>query len=194
MANSYVDSTARVSSDAEIGVGSKVWMNAQVREGARIGRDCVLSKGVYVGVGVQVGDGSKVQNYVSIFEGVNLGECVFCGPHMTFTNDPDIRISPSEYEPSTTEVGNWASFGAHSTILPGLSIGSYSIIGAHSLVTKDVPDHALVFGNPARIRGVVCYCGEKISSLDGAPEESEYHCESCGEEVNINLTEYSNFS
>jgi len=188
--NIYIHETAQVDNACSIGSGTNVWMNCQVRRGAEIGAGCTLSKGVYIGVDVVIGDGCKIQNGVSIFEGVTLENNVFCGPHMTFTNDLNIRINPNEYEPIPTYVEEGASIGAHATILPGHTIGGYSIVGAQSLVTKDVPSFALVYGNPARIRGVVCYCGEKLVDFEEIGEESEFHCTECGEYINIDTDEF----
>ncbi|MCS3856501.1 acetyltransferase-like isoleucine patch superfamily enzyme [Salinibacter ruber] len=191
MSNVYIDDTASVDDGASVEKGTKIWRNCQVREGAKIGGDCTLSKGVYVGKNVEVGDGCKIQNGVSIFEGVVLEEEVFCGPHMTFTNDKNIRINPDEYTPIPTYVKRSASMGAHATVLPDLTIGEYALVGAQSLVSKDVPAFALVYGNPARIRGVVCYCGRKLSDVGGIRRGDRFECAECGEVVEINETDFA---
>jgi acetyltransferase-like isoleucine patch superfamily enzyme len=191
MSEKYIDGSAKVENGVSIGNGTNIWRNCQVRKGAYIGDNCVLSKDVYIGIGVDIGEGCKIQNGVSVFEGVTLENNVFCGPHMTFTNDRNIRINPSEYNPIPTYVEEWASIGAHATILPGITIGKYAVVGAQSLVTKDVPAFALVYGNPARIQGIVCYCGEKLISAEEMGEESEFRCSECGEVVNINREAFS---
>lgn len=183
----FVHETAVVSEEANIGPGTQIWVNTQVREKADIGEECVLSKDVYVDRNVVMGDGCKIQNGVSVYEGITMEDKVFCGPHMTFTNDLNIRINPEEYEPISTHVKNWASIGAHATVLPDLTIGEYAMVGAHTLVTGDVPDHALVYGVPGELRGVVCYCGRKIRNIEELDDvQPSYRCSDCDETVSIN--------
>ncbi len=163
--------TADVSPDAIIGPGTAIWHHCQVREGARIGRGCILSKGVYVDAGVVIGDNVKVQNYVSIYHGVILEDGVFCGPHCVFTNDKRPRaVNPDgslkagdDWELAETRVKTGASIGANAVVVCGVTIGDWAMVGAGSVVTRDVPDHGLVWGNPARLRGFVCACGERLS-------------------------------
>ncbi len=178
----FIHSTAIVDPKAKVGKGSKIWVGCQVRENASIGDDCILSKGVYVDAGVKIGDRVKIQNHVSIFHGVSIGDGVFVGPHVCFTNDrlpravnPD--MSPkgaSDWKVSPILVEAGASIGANSTVIPGVRIGKWSMVGAGSVVTKDVPPHALVAGNPARIIGWVCACGNRV------PEGTANHrCKEC---------------
>ena len=162
--------TADVSARAEIGEGTCIWNFAQVREGAHIGKNCILSKGVYVDAGVHIGDNCKLQNNVSVYHGVTIGDGVFVGPHVCFTNDmqprainPDGSLkSASDWMATETRVGYGAAIGANSTIRCGIVIGQWAMIGAGSVVTKDVPDYGLVYGNPASLQGYVCMCGEKL--------------------------------
>jgi UDP-2-acetamido-3-amino-2,3-dideoxy-glucuronate N-acetyltransferase len=162
--------TADVSPQAEIGEDTRIWHQAQVREGARIGRQCIVGKGVYVDKDVQIGDRVKLQNYASIYHGVKLEEGVFVGPHVVFTNDrfpravtPDGRLQGDEdWQVSRTLVKAGASVGAGSVVLPGVTIGRFAMIGAGSVVTRNVPDHAIVFGNPARQWGFACCCGRPL--------------------------------
>ncbi len=166
--------TADVSIHAVVGDGTQIWHEAQVREGARVGKQCRLGKGVYIDANVVVGDHCKIQNRVSVYQGVSIGNRVFVGPHACFTNDlvpraarPDWKVHPGEnkspeWEVVKTTVEDGASIGANATILCGITIGSYAMVGAGSVVTKDVPPHALVVGNPARLRGYVCECGRKL--------------------------------
>jgi acetyltransferase-like isoleucine patch superfamily enzyme len=169
--------TADVSPRAQIGEGSSIWHQAQVREGARIGRNCILSKGVYVDAGVILGDNVKVQNYVSIYHGVTIDDGVFCGPHCVFTNDKQPRaINPDsslkaadDWTLSETRVKTGASIGANAVIVCGVTVGTWAMIGAGSVVTCDVPDHGLVFGNPARLHGFVCACGHQLGLLKESP-------------------------
>lgn len=168
--------TADVSKDAVIGDGTQIWHESQVREGARIGKHCRLGKGVYIDKNVAVGDHCKIQNRVSVYQGVTIGNRVFIGPHACFTNDllpratrPDWKLHEgedrlAEWEVVETVVEDGASIGANATILCGITIGTASMIGAGSVVTKDVPPHALVAGNPARVRGYVCECGRKLDA------------------------------
>jgi acetyltransferase-like isoleucine patch superfamily enzyme len=162
--------TADVSDKAEIGDGTSIWNYAQVREKVRIGQNCILSKGVYVDAGVTIGDNCKLQNNVSVYHGVVLADGVFAGPHVCFTNDMQPRAvnadgsikSASDWTVSETHVGYGAAIGANSTIRCGVRIGKWAMIGAGSVVTKDVPDYGLTYGNPARLHGFVCHCGEKL--------------------------------
>ncbi len=171
-----VHPTANVSKDAVVGDGTQVWHEAQVREGARIGRHCRLGKGVYVDAGVTVGDHCKLQNGATVYRGVTIGDRVFVGPHAVFTNDPypraartDWRTHPGEdkspeWEVVKTVVEDGASIGANATVLCGLTIGENAMVGAGAVVTKDVPRHALVVGNPAKVCGYVCDCGRRLDA------------------------------
>jgi len=186
---------ADVSPEASVGEGTRIWQHAQLREGACIGQECVIGKGVYVGVGVSIGDRVKVQNYASIYEGVTLADGVFVGPHVCFTNDrlpravnPDGSLkSSADWELIPTFVQEGASIGAHATVLCGITIGSWAMVGAGSVVTQDVPDHGLVWGNPARLQGFVCRCGERLERGDGAAGERTgalvLRCEKCGASI-----------
>ena len=177
--------TADVSKDATIGDGTSVWNFSQIREGAVIGSECILSKGTYVDFGVRIGNRVKIQNNVSVYHGVTIADGVFVGPHACFTNDKYPRaVNPdgtlkgsSDWEVSRTTVEQGASIGANATILPGLTIGSFAMIGGGAVVSKDVPAHALVFGNPARIHGYVCKCGFLISK--GAERPAILTCPKC---------------
>src|SRR3989338_3614064 len=166
-----IHKTAEVSEMAKIAETAKIWNWVQVREGAHIGENTILSKGVYVDFEVCIGKNVKIQNNVSVFHGVTIKEGVFVGPHVCFTNDkipravnPDMSLkSASDWKVSEIIVEEGASIGANATILPGVKVGKFALIGAGSVVTKDVPDFALVIGNPARIVGYVCKCGKKFT-------------------------------
>jgi len=156
--------TAEVSPQATVGDGTQIWHWVQVREGARIGRDCVLGKDVYVDVDVVLGDGCKVENFASIYRGVTLGDRVFVGPHVCFTNDPYPRADPAGWEVVPTRVEAGASIGANATVLCGVMIGKRAMVAAGAVVTKDVPAHALVAGVPAKVVGWVCDCGRRLDA------------------------------
>ena len=166
----YAHPTADVSGDAQIGEGTKIWNWVQVREGARIGRECILSKGVYIDKGVQIGNFVKIQNHVSVFHGVSIEDGVFIGPHVCFTNDLRPRAVNENFEPASEEdweeaktlVEKGASIGANSTIIAPRRIGSFAMIGAGSVVTKDIPEYALAYGNPAVVAGMVDEAGKVI--------------------------------
>lgn len=164
--NVFIHHTAEVSEKAIVGENTRIWNNAQVREGSVIGKDCIVGKDVYVDLDVQIGNRVKIQNGVSVYRGVILEDDVFCGPHMTFTNDLYPRASVSDFELYTTIVRKGASIGAHATIVCGVEIGEYAMVGAGAVVTRKVPPFALVYGNPARIHGYVSKNGEKLNFSD----------------------------
>jgi UDP-2-acetamido-3-amino-2,3-dideoxy-glucuronate N-acetyltransferase len=158
-----VHETAVVDQPAQIGAGTKVWHFSHVMAGARIGRDCTLGQGCYVGGEVVIGDRVKVQNNVSLFDGVVLEDDVFVGPSVVFTNVENPRAPiPRKSEFKTTTVRRGASVGANATLLPGVTLGQYSFIAAGAVVTRDVPDFALMAGVPARQIGWMSRFGLKL--------------------------------
>ncbi len=161
----YVNDHAVVDDNVEIGEGTKIWHFTHVQSGAKIGKKCVLGQNVNVGNNVTIGNFVKIQNNVSVYEGVTLEDYVFCGPSMVFTNILDPRSKypqvGSQYYIKTL-VKEGASLGANSTIVCGHTIGKYALVGAGAVVTKDVPDYALVVGNPARIIGWVSEAGKRL--------------------------------
>lgn len=167
--NIFIHDTSIVEADVLIGNDTKIWALCQIRKDAQIGNDCILGRGVFVDAGVRIGNRAKIQNYVSIFEGVTIEDGVFVGPHVCFTNDlipravnPDMTLkSANDWEITPTLVQSGASIGANSTIICGVTIGRWAMIGAGSVVTKDIPDHSLFVGNPARQIGFVCKCGNR---------------------------------
>jgi UDP-2-acetamido-3-amino-2,3-dideoxy-glucuronate N-acetyltransferase len=195
----FVHPTTDVSPRARIGRGTKIWQHCQVREDAVIGEGCVLSKGVYIDFGVKIGSSVKIQNGISVYHGVTLEDGVFCGPHCVFTNDrqprainPDGSLkSPDDWVLSETLVKKGASIGAHATIVCGVTIGSWAMVGAGSVVTRDVPDYGLVYGSPARLHGFVCACGEKLmAGTVSGDDYLEMVCLKCGAAVRIPSSEY----
>lgn len=158
-----VHESAFIDDGVAIGEGTQIWHYSHIRKGARIGRNCKIGQNVMVGLNVNIGNGVKIQNNVSVYEGVTLKDFVFCGPSMVFTNviNPRSEI-PRMHELKPTLVKRGATLGANCTILCGITIGRYAFVGAGAIVTKNVPDYALMIGHPARVRGWVCECGNKL--------------------------------
>lgn len=182
--NVHIEDSAVVSERAAIGEGTNIWHFAQVRENASIGRNCNIGKGVYIDFDVNIGDNVKIQNLVSVYHGVIIEDDVFVGPHVVFTNDMYPRSFSGEswkVYPTTIEKG--ASLGANSTIICGNSVGEYAMVGAGSVVTEDVPCHALVVGNPARIIHAVCMCGQPLNDDDVVAGVDI--CHTCGRKNDI---------
>ena len=162
-----------------IGDDTKIWHFTHVMSGARIGRGCNIGQNVVISPDVVVGDNVKIQNNVSLYTGVILEDDVFCGPSMVFTNVVNPRSHVSrKHEYQQTLVRRGATIGANATVVCGHTIGRYAFIGAGAVVTKDVPDHALVVGNPGRITGWMCECGVKLASGSKPPAGST--CATCG--------------
>ena len=186
----YVHPTAEVSPDARVGAGTRIWRQAHVRERARIGEQCNIGKGVYIDTHVQIGSMVKIQNHASLFEGVTLEDGVFIGPHVCFTNDllpraitPDGRLkSADDWTITPTLVKYGASIGAGAVIVCGITIGTFALVGAGAVVTRDVPPHALVFGNPARQHGYVCRCSRRLDQVHEEDGERTGWCEACQQE------------
>lgn len=171
----FVHETAVIDSPSEIGSGSKIWHFSHVLKNCRIGENCNIGQNVVIGPEVTIGAGCKIQNNVSVYKGVTLEDFVFCGPSMVFTNifNPRAHIRRmDEVRPTLVKTG--ASIGANATIVCGITIGRYAFVGAGAVVTRDVPDYALVVGNPARQRGWMCACGAKLTA--------DLCCEACGEQ------------
>lgn len=175
----YKHESAYVDEPSEIGEGTKIWHFCHVQKNAKIGKNCVLGQNVNVANNVTIGDYCKIQNNVSIYEGVTLEDYVFCGPSMVFTNvlDPKCKypqVGAEFYKLTLVKEG--ASIGANATIVCGNTVGRHTMIGAGAVVTKDVPDYALIVGNPGRIVGWVSEAGKKLEfDKDGLA-----HCEKSG--------------
>jgi acetyltransferase-like isoleucine patch superfamily enzyme len=180
--NFSIHSTAEVSPKAQIGSGTRIWHFVQIREGVTIGQNCIIGKDVYVDFDVKIGDNVKIQNSALIYHGATLESGVFIGPQVCLTNDRLPRAINSDGQlkgnddwvvgPILIKYG--ASIGAGSTILPDVTIGRFALVGAGSVVTRDVPDHGLVVGNPARLVGYVCHCGRKMEQ-----QVDVWHCLVC---------------
>lgn len=166
----YIHPSATVEDGAQIGSDTKIWHLVQVRSGAVIGAECIIGRGCFIDSGAVIGNRVKIQNYVSVYHGVTIEDGVFIGPNAVFTNDkvpraiaPDGSLkSAADWVVSATRVGYGASIGANATIVCGVTIGRWAMIGSGAVVTKDVPDYAVVVGNPARVIGRVDEAGRRV--------------------------------
>ena len=191
-----VHPSAEVSDKARIGEGTAIWNQAQVREDATIGTGCNIGKNVYIDFGVKIGDKVKIQNNACVYHGVEIENEVFIGPGVSFTNDLYPRASlwdTSRVQKTKVMLG--ASIGANSTIVCGdRIIGRYAMVGAGSVVTKNVPDYGLVVGNPARLIGFVCTCGFKLDFKEKSKEDVIMHCSKCEMDIKISQEDYKKLS
>jgi UDP-2-acetamido-3-amino-2,3-dideoxy-glucuronate N-acetyltransferase len=172
----FVHESSYVDEGCQIGEGTKIWHFSHVMKGSVIGPACNIGQNVVVSPGVRLGRGCKIQNNVSLYTGVVLEDFVFCGPSMVFTNVVNPRsevVRKDEYKATLVKRG--ASLGANATVVCGITIGQYAFVGAGAVVTRDVPDFALVIGNPARRSGWMCRCGVKLRT-NGATTS----CAACG--------------
>lgn len=179
----FIHESTYVDEGVEIGTGSQIWRFSHILKNTRIGKHCKIGQNVAIGPNVTIGNGCKIQNNISIYEGVTLEDEVFCGPSMVFTNVLNPRSAiPRMKELKPTLVRKGATIGANATVVCGHTIGRYGFVGAGAVVTKDVPDYALVVGNPAKITGWMCECGVKLQ-FDGLHEKNEEKavCNSCDE-------------
>lgn len=186
----FVHPTAEVSDKAKIGARTRIWHFAHIREDAYIGENCSISKDVYIDVGVSVGNNVKIQNGVSVYKGVTVEDEVFLGPNATFSNDLYPRVFPTDWKILATLIKRGASVGANATIVCGVTLGEYCMVGAASVVTKNVPPYGLVVGNPARLTGFVCKCGHKAYLKEKKKDFALLECEACKEFVSVPVDTY----
>ncbi len=179
----FAHPTAEIDEGVSIGEGSRIWHFSHVLKGSRIGRNCRIGQNVVIGPNVAIGNNVKIQNNVSVYDGVTLEDDVFCGPSMVFTNviNPRSEI-PRMRERKETLVKKGATLGANSTIVCGHTVGRYAFVGAGAVVTKDVPDYALVLGNPGRVSGWMCRCGIRLREIG----KGAWTCPECGREYEKN--------
>lgn len=173
----FAHETSIIEKPCQIGEGTKIWHFSHIMPDVIVGKNCVVGQNVFIGRGVRIGNNVKIENNVSVFEGVTLEDNVFCGPSCVFTNviNPRSQIS-RKHEFKSTLVKKGATIGANATIICENTVGRYAFIGAGAVVTQDIPDYALVYGNPARVQGWVCECGVKLNF----GENIEAQCPSCG--------------
>jgi UDP-2-acetamido-3-amino-2,3-dideoxy-glucuronate N-acetyltransferase len=180
MSNYFVHESSYVDEPCQIGDGTRIWHFCHVLKDTTIGEKCNIGQNCVIGPGVAIGNGVKIQNNVSVYPGVTLEDEVFCGPSMVFTNVNTPRSGIVRNDAShwgKTLVKRGATIGANATIVCGHTIGRYAFIGAGAVVTKDVPDHAIILGNPGRIKGWACVCGLRLQG-----EEPTLHCPDCGKQ------------
>ena len=177
----FVHESSYVDEPSAIGTGTKIWHFSHIMKNSRIGEGCNIGQNVVVSPDVVIGNNVKIQNNVSIYTGCILEDDVFCGPSMVFTNvvNPRSHVTRKD-EYKTTRVRRGASLGANCTVVCGTTIGQYAFVGAGSVVTRDIPDYALVYGNPARVRGWMCACGIGLEFGNNGEERGK--CAACGAE------------
>jgi acetyltransferase-like isoleucine patch superfamily enzyme len=192
-----VHATADLEDDVTVGSGTSIWHRAQVRNGARIGRDCVIGRDAFIDEGVSIGDRVKIQNAALVYHGVTIGDGVFIGPGAILTNDRHPRsvttsgelARSADWAVSPIHLAEGSSIGAGAIVVAGCDVGRFAMVGAGAVVTRDVAAHALVAGNPARVIGWVCACGQRLHDATGHPAPAtreryannpQLACPSCG--------------
>lgn len=198
----HIHPAADVSPDVSIGDGTSIWHQAQIRKRATLGKNCIIGKGVFIDQGVNIGDNVKIQNYVSVYHGVTIEDGVFLGPHVCFTNDlhprainPDGSLkSADDWVLSRTLVRRGAALGANSTIRCGVTIGEWAMVGSGSVVTRNIPDYGLAWGNPANLHGFVCPCGSRLEMKSQNNEMIDAKCVECDRIIQIPLNIWENAS
>ncbi len=181
----FVHESSYIDIGAKIGKGTKIWHFTHIMAGAVIGMNCSIGQSCTVENRAKIGNRVKLQNNISVYGLVEIEDDAFLGPSMVFTNDINPRSAfPKKGDFMPTKVKEGASIGANATIVCGITIGRWAFIGAGAVVTKSIPDYALVMGNPARIKGFMCRCGEKMKDIIPGTEKVDYKCK-CGKEFTI---------
>jgi len=187
----YVDPTAIIDDGVSLGNGTKVWHFVHIMKDTKIGKECIIADYVYVGKGVNIGDKVKLENRATLYDGVTIEDNVFVGPHVTFTNDPYPRSINPDWKILPTLVKEGSSIGARTVIVCGVTIGKYALIGAGSVVTRDIPSYALAYGNPARVRGFICRCARKLDPEEKTKTCISMRCSICNQKYMIPLEDYA---
>lgn len=187
----HIDPTAIIDKNVKLGNGTKIWHFVHIMKDAKIGKNCIIADYVYLGKGVKIGDNVKIENRATVYDGVTIEDNVFVGPHVSFTNDLYPRSFNSNWKVLPTIVKKGSSIGAGSVIVCKVIIGDYALIGAGSVVTENIPSHALVFGNPARVRGFVCKCGTRLEMKEKKESIILMICSECEKEYYIPSEDYS---
>ena len=182
----FIHHTSEVSKEAKIGENTKIWNNSHIREGVIIGTNCMLGKNTYIDKNVIIGNSVIIQNGVSVYDGVTISDDVFIGPNVVFTNDKYPRAFVEDYEKRFTHVKLGAFIGGNTVIVCGNTIGEYSMIGAGSVITKDIHKYALAVGNPAKIVGFICPCGKKLKKYRIQNTAVMSVCEKCDKKTIMN--------
>jgi UDP-2-acetamido-3-amino-2,3-dideoxy-glucuronate N-acetyltransferase len=177
----FVHESSFVDQPCRIGQGTKIWHFCHIMKDSVIGEGCNIGQNVVISSGCVIGNNVKIQNNVSVYTGVILEDDVFCGPSMVFTNviNPRSHV-PRKNEFKETLVKRGATIGANATILCGVILGQYCFVGAGSVVTRDVPDYAIIYGSPAHLRGWMCSCGLKLVGMGLTESTDGTMCQSCG--------------
>ena len=179
----FIHPTAEVSKEAKLGTNVKIWNLAQVRENSQLGDNTIVSKNVYIDFSVKIGANVKIQNNVSVYHGVTIEDDVFIGPSAIFTNDFRPRAVNPDWKVTPTLIKKGASIGAGATLICGIEIGQYAMIGSGAVVNKNIPAHALVVGNPAKLIGFVYKNGERV--------QNDHIQEICAKTMNVRFVEPS---
>lgn len=181
MTEYFVHESSCVDEGAQIGTGTKIWHFCHVMSSAQIGERCNIGQNVFIAADVKIGNNVKIQNNVSIYTGVIVEDDVFLGPSMVFTNvlNPRSHVGRKD-EYQTTVVQKGASIGANATVVCGITLGHFCFVGAGAVVTRNVPDYGLVYGNPARLKGWMCQCGVELNFV-GDKGTQAVTCEACGQ-------------
>lgn len=188
-----IHQTAIVEPNVELGEGTNVWAFVQIRKGAKIGKNCTIGNGSFIDLGVNIGNNVQIINKVLIHRGVEIEDDVFLGPAVCFINNKNPRsYSERNLKGVVWKVMQGASVGAGALVMADVNIGKYALVGAGSLVTKNVPNHGLVYGSPAKLAGFVCFCGKKLPMGSRIEEDGKVKlvCPDCQKEVLVKIEDF----